>query len=136
MAAGTLTERRAWEEHEYARKEWHYAKCEGLSRRLKRMAAETEAARALLAGELVVKPSTLSQVRDELERRAKAERALAKVDRALEAKLRALPAGDERRDAIRACLSAGITQSQLAALLDVSRQRVGQLVREAQEIPL
>lgn len=74
------------------------------------------------------KPSTARQVAATLEKRAKVERDLTR-------QLRSLPPGDERRAAIRACLNAGISQTELALLLDVSRQRVNQLVRDADEIP-
>lgn len=129
MAAGTVQERRAWEEQEYARKAWHYTKCEGVTRRLKRMAAETEESRRLLAGEVTVKHSTVVQIRATLEKRAT-------LESRLESQLRDLPPGDERLEAIRACLNAGISQARLSLLLNVSRQRVSQLVREAEEIPL
>ena len=80
--------------------------------------------------------STAAQIRATLEKRAKTESQLAKIDSKLEEQLRDLPPGDARRDAVRACLNVGISQAELSLLLDVSRQRVSQLVREAQEIPL
>ena len=136
MASGTVQDRRTWEEQEYARKAWHYANCEGVTRRVLRLARETEENRRLLAGEFTVKRSTAAQIRATLEKRAKVERQLATLDGQLGSQLQGLPARDDRLAAIRDCLSAGISQAQLAVLLDVSRQRVGQLVREAEEIPL
>ncbi len=75
-----------------------------------------------------VKPSTSKDVERALGKRLEA-------NAALEAALLGLPAGDERRAAIRAALNAGVTQGELARLMGISRARVSQLVAEATAIP-
>jgi hypothetical protein len=121
-------ERREWREHEGNRRMHHASKSEGTGRRFKRIQREKEADRALLAGEAVVYVSSPDKVRDLLAKRAR-------IEKQLEAELAALPRGDARQAAVRDMGAAGISKSDMARLMDVSRQRIGQLSAVAEEIP-
>ena len=62
------------------------------------------------------------------------EKALAAMKRAgsvLEDRLRRLPDGYERQSALKACEDAGMSRSDIARALGVSRQRVGQILTPA-----
>lgn len=127
MASASLI--REHEEREYLRREWHYAKCEGVSRRHRREKAREEHARKVRAGEIVeVRHSTADDVRKALAARTKADKALVKA-------LRNLPEGDERKAALRACTAAGISQGDLSRMMALSRQRIHQLVALATRCP-
>lgn len=119
MAMVTLhdqDEREAWEADEAEERWARYQKCEGIARRHKR------AMRAMPEPKPVT-PSSAAEVRAALEAHAKT---LAKLQDAA----RRLPAGSERWTAIRACLDAGMRQSEVARLLGVSRARVAQMLAE------
>lgn len=119
MAVVTLhdqDEREAWEEDDAEERWAHYAKCEGTTRRHKR-------AMRVMVEPKPVKPSSAADVKGALEAHAKT---LAKLQDAA----RRLPPGSERWAAIRACLDAGMRQSEVARLLGVSRARVAQMLAE------
>lgn len=111
-------EREAWEAEDADRRWAHYQKCEGVSRRLKREA------RAMTAPvESEPEPSSLDDVRRAID-------AHAKTLEALKDAARRLPRGQERWQAIRLLLDAGMRQSEVARLFGVSRARIAQMLAE------
>jgi len=119
-------ERNAYEQREEYRRFNHAAKCEGQKRRTVRTLREREEDAAIIAAA----PSRVAGVDDV----RKALQARERATKELAAQLSAMPNGQEKYAGVVACLDQ-FSQSELAVLLKVSRQRISQMVAAHDVIP-